>query len=103
MVGGRGSGEGERKQVTGDGIRVLWAKVRAIWSKSEMDDEFKAGLEAHLDLLTAEYEKSGMKPQEARRQAILRVGGRETLREENRDSRGLPFMEVLSQDVKYAL
>jgi len=44
----------------GDGIRVLWAKIRAIWSKSDLDDEFNAELEAHLDLLTAEYEKSGM-------------------------------------------
>jgi len=86
-----------------DAIRVVWAKVRAIFSKSEMDDEFNAELEAHLDLLSAEYEKAGMKPQDARRAAILKVGGREALREENRDSRGLPFLEVLSQDVKYAL
>jgi len=86
-----------------DAIRVVWAKVRAIFSKSEMDDEFDAELEAHLDLLSAEYEKAGMKPQDARRAAILKVGGREALREENRDSRGLPFLEVLSQDVKYAL
>ena len=89
--------------MTGDAIRVLWAKVRAIFSKEEMDDEFNAELEAHLDLLTAEFEKSGMEPQEARRAAILRVGGRETMREENRDARGLPFLEVLGQDVKYAL
>jgi hypothetical protein len=89
--------------VMGDAVHILWAKIRAIWAKSDLDDEFNAELEAHLDLLTAEYEKSGMKPQEARRQAILRVGGRETLREENRDSRGLPFLEVLNQDVKYAL
>ena len=87
----------------GDGVHILWAKIRAIWAKSEFDDDFNAELEAHLDLLAAEYEKAGMKPQEARRQAILRVGGRETLREENRDARGLPFLEVLSQDVKYAL
>jgi predicted permease len=87
----------------GDGVYILWAKIRAIFSKSELDDEFNAELEAHLDLLTAENEKAGMKPQEARRAAILRVGGRETLREENRDSRGLPFFEVLAQDVKYAM
>ena len=81
----------------GDGFHILWAKVRAIWAKSEMDDEFNEELGAHLDLLTAENEKAGMKPQEARRAAILRVGGRETLREENRDSRGLPFLEVLAR------
>jgi len=87
----------------GEAMRVLWAKVRAIWSKAEMDDDFNEEFESHLDLLAAEYEKAGMKPQEARRAAILRLGGRETMREENRDARGLPFLEVLSQDVKYAL
>ena len=81
----------------GDGVHILWAKIRAIWGKSDLDDDFNEELEAHLDLLTAEYEKAGMKPQEARRAAILKVGGRETLREENRDARGLPFLEVLSQ------
>src|SRR5579863_6540055 len=93
----------EREPVMGDTIRVLWAKVRAIWAKSEMDDDFNEEFESHLDLLAAEYEKTGMPPQEARRAAILRVGGRETMREENRDARGLPFLEVLAQDVKYAL
>jgi predicted permease len=85
-----------------DAIRAFFAKIRAIFSKSEMDDDFNQELEAHLDLLTAENEKAGMAPQEARRAAILRVGGREALREQNRDTRGLPFLEVLGQDVRYA-
>ena len=38
---------------------ILWAKIRAIWAKSDLDDEFNAELDAHLDLLTAEYEKVG--------------------------------------------
>jgi hypothetical protein len=41
----------------GDAIRVMWAKVRAIWSKSDMDDDFDEEFESHLDLLAAEYEK----------------------------------------------
>ena len=24
----------------GDGVHILWAKVRALWSKSDMDDDF---------------------------------------------------------------
>jgi predicted permease len=86
-----------------DAFRAFFAKVRSIVSKPEMDDDFDQELEAHIDLLTAENEKAGMAPQEARRAAILRVGGREVLREENRDARGLPFFEVLAQDVKYAM
>jgi predicted permease len=85
-----------------DAIRALFAKIRAIFSKSELDNDFKQELEAHIDLLTAENEKAGMAPQEARRAAILRIGGREALREQHRDARGLPFLEVLGQDIRYA-
>jgi predicted permease len=85
-----------------DAIRALFAKIRAIFSKSELDNDFKQELEAHIDLLTAENEKAGMAPQEARRAAILRIGGREALREQHRDARGLPFFEVLGQDIRYA-
>ena len=85
-----------------EAVRVFFAKIRAIFSKSELDNDFNQELESHIDLLTAENEKSGMAPQEARRVAILRIGGRETLREQNRDARGLPFLEVLGQDIRYA-
>jgi predicted permease len=85
-----------------DAIRAFFAKIRAFFSKSEMDDDFNQELEAHIDLLTAENQKAGMAPEEARRAAKLRIGGRETLREQNRDARGLPFFEVLGQDIRYA-
>jgi predicted permease len=85
-----------------DDTRVLWAKVRAVLGKSREEEEFSEELAAHMDLLAAENEKAGMAPDEARRAAILRVGGRETLREMHREERGLPFLEVLAQDVRYA-
>ena len=88
---------------TRDGMWVLWAKVRAVFGKAELEDDFSEELAAHVDLLAAENEKTGMSLAEARRAAILRVGGRETLREMHREERGLPFAEVLIQDLKYAV
>ncbi len=83
-------------------IRAFFSRLRAILFKSQMDDDFGQELQAHIDLLAAENEKAGMTPEDAHRAALLRVAGRESLREQNRDVRGLPFLEVLGQDVRYA-
>src|SRR6476661_7048885 len=86
-----------------DLTRMGWAKMRAIFGKAREEEEFSEELAAHVDMLAAENEKAGMAAAEARRAAILRVGGRETLREMHRQERGLPFLEVLGQDLRYAL
>ncbi|HXT76312.1 MAG TPA: ABC transporter permease [Candidatus Eisenbacteria bacterium] len=86
-----------------DAMRTMWAKARAVLGKSREEEEFSEELAAHVDLLAAENEKAGMNPAEARRAANLRVGGRETLREMHREERGLPFLEVLGQDLRYAV
>jgi predicted permease len=83
-------------------IRAFFSRLRAMFFESQMDDDFGQELQAHIDLLAAENEKAGMTPEDAHRAALLRVGGRESLREQNRDARGLPFLEVLGQDVRYA-
>src|ERR1700685_1299854 len=46
--------------------------------------------------------RAGLSPAEARRQAILKFGGVESSKEAVRDRRGLPFLETLLQDVRFA-
>ena len=86
-----------------DALRAFFSRLRAIFFKTRMDGEFNEVLAAHVDLLAAENEKAGMTPEEARRAALVRLGGRETLRELHRDTRGLPFLEVLLQDLRYGV
>ena len=57
----------------------------------------------HLDLLTDDYIRRGLPPGEARRQAILRFGGPVQIKEQQHESRGLPFIETTLQDVRYGL
>jgi len=85
-----------------DAIRVFFSRVRAVFFKAKLDQDFDEEILNHIDLLADENEKAGMPPYEALRQAMVRVGGREVLKEENRETRGLPFLEVLGQDVRYA-
>jgi len=86
-----------------DAIRVFFSRARAMFFKAKLDRDFDEEILNHIDLLAGENEKAGMPPYEALRQAMVRVGGREVLKEDNRDTRGLPFLEVLGQDVRYAV
>jgi predicted permease len=86
-----------------DTLRTLFSRLRAIFVKTRLDEGFSDELAAHVDVLAAENVRAGMMPDEARRTALLRLGGGESLRERRRDERGLPFLEILGQDLRYAV
>ena len=52
---------------------------------------------------TAENLRAGLSPVEARRQALLKFGAVEAIREDYRDQRGLPFLETLMRGYAHAL
>lgn len=74
----------------------LFGKAR---SERALDDE----LASHLEIATDEGVRSGLDPAEARRRAVLQLGGVEQVKEAYRDRRSLPFVETTLQDVRYAL
>jgi putative ABC transport system permease protein len=67
--------------------------------EQEMMDEFDSHLQLHID----ENLRSGMSPQEARRQALLRFGGMEAAKESMRSRGSFLWLETCCQDVRYAL
>jgi len=74
------------------------------WTRRRRDEErLQAEIEEHLAMQTAENVRRGMAPGEARRQAVLKFGGVESMREDYRAQKGLPFLEDLIQDTRYAL
>jgi predicted permease len=74
------------------------------WATTQQDEERLRGeIEEHLALQTADNARAGLSPVEARRQAVLKFGGVEAMRESYRDQRGLPFLETLIQDTRQAL
>ncbi len=66
------------------------------------DQRWRDEMEEHLALQTAENVRAGMPPAEARRQAVLKFGAISAIREEYHDEQGLPFIDNLLQDVRYA-
>ncbi len=86
-----------------DWLRVLASRVRALLTRRRLDQDFQQELEAHVTLLTEENLRRGLSPQEARRQALVRFGGVEQAKEQHREVRGLPALDSLLQDLRYAL
>ncbi|HKD09477.1 MAG TPA: ABC transporter permease [Bryobacteraceae bacterium] len=67
------------------------------------EEQLRVEIEEHLALQTAENLRAGLSPTEARREAALKFGGVEAMKERYRDQRGLPFLETLIRDVRLAL
>jgi putative ABC transport system permease protein len=66
-------------------------------------DDFDAELASHLALHVDDLTRAGMAPEEARRNALLALGGRTQTVELHRAQRTAPLFEALVQDVKYAI
>ncbi len=84
-------------------IRSAIARIRAFSGKAPRDADFEQELAAHLDLAIEENLRRGLSPEEARRQALIRFGGVEQSREQQRAARGLPALDILMQDLRYSL
>lgn len=78
-------------------------KLSALFRKQRLDGELDAELASHVQLAIDENLGLGMTPAEARRQALVRLGGIEQSKEEHRDARGLPVVETMLQDLRYAV
>jgi len=84
-------------------VRAVLRRVRGtIDPGSGSDDDIRAELDAHLEMATAENIRRGMAPDEARRRALLDSGGLTLASEAVRDQRGLPWLESIVADIRYA-
>jgi diaminopimelate decarboxylase len=67
------------------------------------EERLRVEIEEHLTLQTEEHLRAGLSPAEARRQAVLKFGAVEAIKDGYRDERGLPFLDTLFQDTRQAL
>lgn len=83
-------------------LRALWFRLLALFSRGG-DAEFSAELECHLAMHTEDGIRAGLSKQEARRQALIRLGGAEQAHQAYRERATLPWLEILLLDVRYGL
>jgi putative ABC transport system permease protein len=56
-------------------LRERCARIRAFFRTSDLDRDFEEELQSHVAMLTEDNRRRGMTPAEARRAALIRVGG----------------------------
>jgi predicted permease len=83
-------------------LRETTARTRAFFRVGDLDRDFDQELESHLEMLAEDNVRGGMTPEQARRAALIRLGGLESTRQKHRDARGLPALESVLQDLRYA-
>jgi predicted permease len=81
-------------------LRALWLRLLGF---AEPKDDFDAELESHLAMHIEDGIRAGLSPEEARRQALIRLGGAEQTRQSYRERSGLPWVEALVRDLRYAI
>ena len=78
-------------------------RLRSLFRRTQTDRELDEELRDHLEQKSAEYVAKGMTPQEARRTALLEMGGVEKRKEECREARHVNWIQNLIRDLRYGL
>src|SRR5688572_5527516 len=91
--------EGQRSMFS---LRALGFRILAPFRRRQLDAHLDEEVRSHLEWLAADYARRGLTPEHARIAARRDFGGIEQMKETYRDRRGLPWLDVLRQDVGYA-
>ena len=83
-------------------LRAWFFRIAGFFRKKTDEHELSAEMESHLQLHIEDNLHAGMSAEEARRQALIKLGGVEQTKEAYRDRRGLPMLETFFQDLRYA-
>lgn len=78
-------------------------RLRALLSAAREDRELDEELAFHLEMAVDENVRRGVPPEEARRQALLKLGGLAQVREATRDARGIRWLDDVVADARLAL
>jgi predicted permease len=83
-------------------LRAFWLRLAGT-VHDEPPDSFEEELEGHLQMHIEDNVRKGMSATEARRDAVMKLGGVEQTKELYHDRQTLPVLEVLMQDLRYGL
>ncbi len=84
-------------------LNRLFARVWNFCLGRRGDDRLREEIAGHVAMQAEENVRAGMTPSEAHRQAVLTLGAVEAIREQYHEEEGLPLLEHLLYDFRYAL
>jgi putative ABC transport system permease protein len=84
---------------------TLWSRLRswagAVLQRDRIEGEMDTELRGHVAMYAEDLVRGGVGREEALRRARIEFGGLEQAKEECRESRGLQFIDSLTQDLRY--
>src|SRR6266403_5365874 len=84
-------------------LRAWLVRLASVFRRTPLDTELREELESHLQMHILDNVRAGMTKEEARRQALIKLGGITQTQQLYRERRGLPFLDALAQDIRYSI
>ena len=84
-------------------LRRFLTRLSHFATRQSADQRLQEEMAGHLAFQTEENLRAGMPPTEARRQAAIKFGAAQAVRERHHDEQSLPFIENLLFDLRYAV
>src|SRR6266849_6786802 len=85
------------------GLTRFFTRLLNFTTRRRGEERLREEMASHLVAQTEENIRAGMTPEEARRQAGVKFGAVEAVRQDYHAETGLPFFEDLLMDIRYAL
>ena len=83
---------------------MIWlARLLAVFRKPKLEEELNEDIRSHLEMAVEENLRRGMNPGEAREIALRKFGHLEPMKEHYRDVRGVPVIESVLRDFRFAI
>ena len=83
--------------------RAWLMRLSALFHKERLEEDLNQDIQEHLRMATEENISRGMNPREAAEAARRSFGGLEQMKEECRDQSGIPVIETIGRETRFAL
>jgi predicted permease len=84
-------------------LRAWLLRLKGLFIRDARERDLADEIDSHLQMHIDDNVRSGMSYQEARRVAIMKLGGIDSTKEAYRDRSTIPFLESMVQDLRFTL
>ncbi len=84
-------------------LRAMFSRVAGLFGGERRERDLADEIDSHLQMDVEDNVRGGMTREEARRQAMLRMGGMEKMKQAYRERSTLPVVENMLRDLRFAL
>jgi len=84
-------------------LRTWLLRLRGVFAKDALESDIAQEIESHLQMHIDDNLRAGMSPEEAKRVAVMKLGGIDATKEAYRDRSTIPILESTIQDIRFTL